>query len=289
MNNLMEKTLRSFRQSPARWRRLALPFLASLVLWMQSVPSKASVASEALERLVQVSGKTLEPLAHVEARKTLEAGLARYGEGALVAAQKGGLDLVEAAASHGGEVWKLARLCEGAPEALAARPEKILYAASKWGEDAARLEIKAPGCGEILAQRLGALELEKIAAEGTPAAIKRLAVLAAHGSPEEVRLAAGLWGGGSTGILERLSPARVAAVGFSTAAIIAAFQTPKEALHFLESALTSTLGATLTVVSWGLLLFFLALLCLPLVWAARRRLRRANARGKGLPAPLLLN
>ncbi|NBV87200.1 MAG: hypothetical protein EBS01_13270 [Verrucomicrobia bacterium] len=249
-----------------------------VALCVLAQPAKASVASEILEKLIVLSGKALDPAAHAVARQTLERGVVLCGESAGLAAKKGGLALVEAAARHGDEVWRLAKICEGAPEALAARADTILEVAGRWGRDAACLEIKAPGCAEVLARKLGAAEMGELVSKAAPEEIKRLAVLSAQCSAEEARVAAGLWRQGNTRVLERLSVPRIAAYGLSAAAVIAAVQVPAEALHFLESALTATLGTPLAVVSWIFVLAVLAVLPIPVLWCTRRLFRRPQRR-----------
>ncbi|MEI6873456.1 MAG: hypothetical protein WCL08_14355, partial [Verrucomicrobiota bacterium] len=218
----------------------------------------------------------LDPATHAAARQTLEKGLSMYGESAALAARRGGMALVDAAARHGDEVWKLAKVCEGAPEALAARADTILDVAGRWGRDAACLEIKAPGCGEVLARKLGSAEVGELVSKAAPEEIKRLATLSAQCTAEEARVAVGLWRQGNTHVLERLTATRIAAYGLSAAAIIAAVQVPSEALHFLESALTATLGSALAAVSWTFIVAFLAVLSFPVFWVTRRLFRRAQ-------------
>ena len=245
-------------------------------LCLLAQPAKASVASEILEKLVILSGKTLDPAAHAAARQTLERGLSVYGESAALAASKGGMALVNAAARHGDEVWKLAKVCEGAPEALAARADTILDVAGRWGRDAACLEIKAPGCGEVLARKLGSAEVGELVSKAGPEEIKRLATLSAQCTAEEARVAASLWRQGNTHVLERLTAPRIVAYGLSAAALIAAVQVPSEALHFIESALTATLGSTLAAISWICVLALLAILSFPIFWVTRRLFRRSQ-------------
>jgi len=244
--------------------------LVGMALCFLEQSSKASVASELLEKLVVLSGKALDPAAHAAARQTLEKGLSMYGESAAFAARKGGMALIEAAARHGDEVWKLAKICEGAPEALAARADTILEVAGRWGRDAACLEIKAPGCGEVLARKLGSAEVGELVSKAAPEEIKRLAMLSAQCTTEEARVAAGLWRQGNTHVLERLSVPRIAAYGFAAAAVIAAVQVPSDALHFLEAALTATLGSTLALLSWLFAIAVMAVLSVPVLWVARR-------------------
>jgi membrane protein implicated in regulation of membrane protease activity len=70
--------------------------------------------------------------------------------------------------------------------------------------------------------------------------------------------------------LERLSVPRIAAYGFAAAAVIAAVQVPSDALHFLEAALTATLGSTLALLSWLFAIAVMAVLSVPVLWVARR-------------------
>jgi hypothetical protein len=213
-----------------------------------SVPAEGSVSGEIIERLIKQSGRVVDAADHVAARKALEKAAAKYGD----------------------EVWRLARLSPEAPVVVAARAETLVPLARRWGDDAVRVELKVPGCGEILARKLHPDSLSKIARDASGPEVRRFSALAAHCSPREIEAAVKVWQRGGARALKFLTPARIAASGFAGALLIAAIKAPTAFVGALESVLTGLLGPSLAIAGWVFVFYLLWLARRPLLWVARR-------------------
>jgi hypothetical protein len=253
-------------------RLICSRFCLLAIACFMPVVLRASFTSEVIERMANLSGHFIDDAGRAAAREGLEAGLKRYGDEAVQLAEKGGLGLPQAAARHGDEVWRLARLSPEAPRALAARAEPLLQIGRKFGDDAVMLEIKAPGTAELLASRLPSAQLSGLAGRATETELKQMAALAMHASPHQFATATTICQRGGGRALEWLTPARIATGGFATALVIAAWRAPESLPPMIESALQGLLGPTMLVASWLLVLVVLVYLYRPLVWLVRRAL-----------------
>ena len=233
-------------------------------------PLQGGVAGEIIERLIRIGGHTVDDAGRIAAREALEKGLLKYGDEVVELTERGGFGLAEAAALHGDDVWRLARLCPEAPRALAGRAESLLAVASRWGDDAVRLEVRAPACGEVLASSLSKRSLAKLADKASVPEIQRFAAMAAHGSPQELEAAVSVWNRAGGQVLQYLTPARIASLGFAGALITAAWSAPKAMIGLTEVALKGFLGPLVTISSWLLVLVVLTYLRTPLLWLVRR-------------------
>ncbi len=251
-------------------RLICSRFCLLVIACFMPVVLRASITSEIIERLANLSGHFMDDAGRAAAREGLEAGLKRYGDEAVQLTEKGGLDLPQAAARHGDEVWRLARLSPEAPRALAARAEPLLQLGRKFGDEAVMLEIKAPGTAEVLASRLSPAQLSGLAARATESELKHMAALAIHSTPRQLATAATICRRGGGRALGWLTPARIATTGFATALMIAAWRAPESLLPMIESALNGLLGPTMLVASWLVALAALVYLRKPLVWLVRR-------------------
>ncbi|MCX6977442.1 MAG: hypothetical protein NTX04_05755 [Verrucomicrobia bacterium] len=242
----------------------------------------ASAVGEVVERLARLSEHFIDDAGRVAAREAMEVAIAKHGAEVVELAERGGFGLAEAATRHGDEVWKLARLCPEAPAALGARAESIMAITRRWGENAAVLEIKAPGCGELLAGRLSKSALHELAEKGTAHEISRMSALAVHQSPAEVNAALSIWKRGGAHALEFLTPSRIAATGFAVAVIVAAYHAPDAVIGIADTALRGLLGPVLTVASWALCVVILVLLRRPMLWLVRRAASLARQAWKSI-------
>ena len=123
--------------------------LTLALLAINPLDLNASAVGEIVERLSRQSGHFVDDAGRVAAREAMEVAVRKHGAEVVEMAERGGFGLAEAASRHGDEVWKLARLCPEAPAALGARAESIMAITRRWGEKAALVEIKVPGCGEL--------------------------------------------------------------------------------------------------------------------------------------------
>ena len=249
----------------------------------------ASAVGEVVERLARQSGHFVDDAGRVAAREAMEVAVRKHGAEVVEMAERGGFGLAEAASRHGDEVWKLARLCPESPAALGARAESIMAITRRWGEKAALVEIKVPGCGELLAGRLSKSALHELAEKGTAHEISRMSALALHQSPAEVHAALSIWKRGGAHALEFLTPSRIAASGFAVAVILAAYHAPDAIIGIADTALRGLLGPVLTVTSWALCVVILVLLRRPVLWLVRRAASLARQAWKSIQGDGLLH
>jgi len=201
--------------------------LATLALTLAPIqPLRASLAGEVVEGLAKASGRVVGKAGKAAAREALEKAAAKYGDEAIELAKRGGFGLPEAGAKFGDDVWRLAKLAPGAPRALAARAETLVPLARRYGDDAMLVELKAPGCGEILATTVKPANLRHIAEKAGEHEVKRFAALSKHCSPEEVDLAVKAWRKRGPKVLELLTPRRIAAAGGVAALLYGASKVP---------------------------------------------------------------
>ncbi len=153
------------------------PFIFAIALTL-TTPAHASMARPVVEVLEQL-GKLAGRAPSRTAGEALEAAYRAQGHVALEAAQHGGLDLVEAAARHGEGVMQLATHVPEAARYVAAQPQQALALATRWGEDAVRLEARVPGMAEETARQFGRAELTVLRG-APPADLFRLNGYAAH-------------------------------------------------------------------------------------------------------------
>lgn len=243
---------------------------ATVVTTLLAPPLQGGVAGEVIERLIHIGGHTVDDAGRIAARDALENGVAKYGAEVVELAERGGFGLAEAAARNGDDVWRLANLCPEAPRALAARAESLLSVARRWGDDAVRLEVRAPVCGEALASSLSKRSLAKLANKASVPEIQRFAAMAAHGSPRELEAAVTVWNRSGGRVLQHLTPARIASLGFAGALVTAAWGAPEAMIGLAEVALKGFLGPLVTIGSWLLVLLVLTYLRKPVLWLARR-------------------
>lgn len=228
------------------------------------------MVSEAVERLVRLDGHVVDDASRVAAREAMERGLAKHGDEVFVLTEQGGFGLAQAAARHGDNVWRLARLSADAPRALAARVDSLLAIGKRWGDDAVKIEIKAPACSEVLAEKLSAEGLRDVAARASEQEIKRFAALATHCSSRDVQAGMTVWERSGSRVLEHLTPARIAAYGIAGALMVASWEAPEMLLGLAEAALKGLLGPVFMVSSWLFVLLCLVLSRRPLLWLIRR-------------------
>jgi hypothetical protein len=283
--------------TPANKTAARLPgFAAALLISMAALlpvqSALASPRSEAIERIIRIMGSHMGAPAKATARKTLEKASAKFGAEVLEMTERGGIGLIEAAAKHGDDVWRLAKLSPDAPKALAARADDLLPLARRYGDSAMLAEIRLPGCGEMLASKLSGSTLRKVATEAGDHELHRLAALGPRCSAHQMEAAAKLARPSGKRALEFLTPGRIAASGFASALIIASFKAPEALINLPEIILTGPLGPAITVAGWLLVAYLLYLFRKPLFWLARQLgglgtgLLRAIRSPASMPAPM---
>jgi hypothetical protein len=251
-------------------------------------PLRASLAGKVIESLAKLAGRYGDDAAKLAAREALEKATAKYGDEVIELAERGGFGLAEAGAKYGDDVWRLAKLAPDAPRALAARAETLVPLARRYGDDALRAELKAPGCGEILATTLKPGSMRLVAKKASQQEVKRFAALSKHCSPEEVELAVKAWRKSGPKVLEILTPKRIAAAGGVAALLYGASKVPEMIpeklpnpfLPDLSEPIRRTLQGLGAIAAGACLYFFRK----PLFWLLRATFRCAGLLWRGLAA-----
>lgn len=236
-------------------------------------PLQGSVVSEVIERVIRAGGHVVDDAGRIAAKEALERGVSRYGDEVIELTERGGFGLAQAAVTHGDEVWRLAKMGPDMPRALATRSDALLDIGRRWGDDAVRIEARAPGCGEALASNVSRKWLSQLATEASPSDVQRIAAFAAHQSPKETEAMLKIWGRSGSRALQFMTPARIASLGLAGALVATAWQAPESLLGLAEVALTGLLGPLVTVCSWLIVLAVLIYLRKPLLWLVRRAAR----------------
>jgi hypothetical protein len=236
-------------------------------------PLQGSVVSEIIERVIRAGGHVVDDAGRIAAKDALERGVARYGNEVIDLTERGGFGLAQAAVNHGDEVWRLAKLGPEMPRALAARAEALVDIGRRCGDDAVRIEARAPSCGEALASNVSRKWLSQLATEASPSDVQRIAAFAVHQSPNETEALLRVWRKSGSRALQFMTPARIASLGFAGALVATAWQAPESLLGLTEVALTGFLGPLVTVCSWLIVLAVLIYLRKPLLWLVWRAAR----------------
>ena len=149
-------------------------------------PLTRRLVSEALE----VSGRsTLEAGAQEAAERAAATAIQRLGgQGTETLIQRGGYELLEAAARHGDDVLTHAARVPAAARYIAARPQEALSLVGRYGDDALLLEARAPGMTEQAAALLGREALPQLA-KAAPADVTQLVGYAARADTQATRRA----------------------------------------------------------------------------------------------------
>lgn len=278
-----------FRTSPCNSTKVVSNFFPALIvlfiLLASSIAATAGLASEVIERVIRSSGRMVDDAVRVAGKEAVEKGIAKYGDEVARITESGGFGIAEAAAKHGDEVWRLARIDSDISRAMAHRADDLLGIGRRWGDDAAIIEARAPGCGNALAKNLPPQELAHLVGKASPEELQRLAIIASHRPANEAKAVTAFWGNSGGRALNYLTPARIAALGLSVAMITAAVQAPESIISLVKVALTGFLGPVMTVCSWIIVLVVLIYLRKPLLWLVRRIARLAKSVWSAAPNP----
>ncbi|MBT3378618.1 MAG: hypothetical protein HN406_23625 [Lentisphaerae bacterium] len=108
---------------------------------------------EAIEAAARLSGRHLDDASRVALRRTVSTATRRHGDDVLLAMRHGGIELAEAAARHGDDVWKWSSRVPGVSRSLALHADNLVPMTRRLGKNVLRLEAKAPGLPRMLATR----------------------------------------------------------------------------------------------------------------------------------------
>ena len=205
--------------------------LAAMVCpaWSAPIAPVAKVTAEAidlaLDAAAKLSGKAAPATSRLAARASIAGAATKWGVPALTAVRRGGLELVDAAAHYGDEVYHLAAQAPQGARALAMRTEELLPLAREIGPDVLRLESRAPGLAAPTASHFGNQGLRDLAAKATPEQIKKMVGLAARADSTntKLQLMAGFKSHGDS-FLRALDARKILAVGLSASMITAAYK-----------------------------------------------------------------
>lgn len=196
--------------------------LIALCLFFTTPPATGSIAKPVMEVVEQLAKKAGRAPAK-GAAEALELAYRTGGPAALKTARAGGLDLVEAAARHGDEVFSMAARVPAASSALASRAGKIVPLARRHGDDVLRIEAVAPGLADdaikAFPKNTDLARLTKL----PPADMQKVISYSAHAADDTAArtLLRAVEKKGSS-VFERLNPKQILAAGLSTAMVVTA-------------------------------------------------------------------
>ncbi|MBV5330755.1 MAG: hypothetical protein JZU65_24500 [Chlorobium sp.] len=183
---------------------------------IRALETIAPKIEEALELGSKVSGKNLSTVARQSAREQLMNAAVRHGDSVVPALRKGGLELLEAAGSHGDEIWKFASAVPEASRALAMKPDVYLPLCRKYGEDILLIEAKSFSSGPRIAELFGENGVRIFAKKVPTEQINKLTALAAKADSQDTRnLLLEGWEKTKGAILEHLDVKHILAYGLS--------------------------------------------------------------------------
>jgi hypothetical protein len=186
-----------------------LPFLTPMLaaFALASLPAQASpLERKILERVLHGVGKeALEKSAKETLEHSVSAAIRTLGhEGAEQVIERGGLALLHAGVQHGDDIWKLAARVPETAHYLAAKPAHALALARELGENAVRLEARAPGMAQKAALHFGPKSLEPLAKAAPGEATHLIGYAEKAANPEVRKKLFDLWLKRGAGILTAL-------------------------------------------------------------------------------------
>ena len=210
-------------------RRLIIVTILALLLATLKVPAQSVLgrgAEAAVEAATRVSGRAIEPAARRIVIESLEHVALSVGDDALRAARNGGLELCEAAAVHGDEIWRIA--AKASPEgarALALRPGELLPLARRIGPEVLELEAKVSGLPVHVSQQFGDDAVRYFAVQVPAKDATRLVGLAQRADSQATReLLLNTYKDKGAAFLQRFDWKVVLATGLSTAMITGTYK-----------------------------------------------------------------
>lgn len=229
-----------------------------------AVRGLSQLIDEALNVAAKVSGKALGKAERALALGRLRDAALRYGDDALFAARKGGIELIDAAARHGDDVWRFASKVPSGARALAMRTDELLPLARRMGPEVLEIEARSPGLARHVVGQFGDDAIRYFARSVPQAdASKLLGYAAKADSPGTRALLLETYKKGGTRFLEKLDWKHIMATGLSVAMITAAYQTTdgiQEGLKALPEKSPEVFKDTVT--------HFFDRITLPIVWPA---------------------
>ena len=112
-------------------------------------------ADDAARAAIRVSSRELDDVARAALKRTVARAATRYGDDAFKAVRYGGVELIEAAAKHGDDVWEWSCRVPRAARSLALHADDLVPLTRKMGLNVLRLEATSSGLTRQLAARYG--------------------------------------------------------------------------------------------------------------------------------------
>lgn len=269
MKTRMPTTLRkTFIPTTMKIHTTTLTCLLMLTASASLEASPAKPVTELIEQLAKRAGRVPAK----GAAEALEAAFKTHGARALEISRHSGIGLVEAAATHGDEVFAMAvRVPEAAP-ALAAGAERLLPLARGHGDDFLRLEARAPGLAEdafrVFTDRKDVARLLDMPADDA----RKVLSYSAHATdPAAARALLDAVEKKGVGILQKLDTKQILAYGLSAAMVSAATGVSFTSGERLAQAFEKLSTIPVMLLSVVLCAFLIVLMFKSLRWLRSRR------------------
>jgi hypothetical protein len=204
---------------------ITLPAVTTRAFIAPAVKVGAKYLDEALEAAAKVSGKTLTPATRKLALTQLRNAAVKHGDEVILAARKGGLELMKVAGKYGDDVWQFASRVPAGARALAMRPKGLLPLTRRIGTEVLQVEAKAPGLAKHVVKNFGD-DGVRYFGKHVPAgdATRLIGYAEKADSPATRQMLMDYYKKGGTHFLEKLNWKHIMAVGLSAATITAAYQ-----------------------------------------------------------------
>jgi hypothetical protein len=157
-------------------RTCTITLLALLVLVTTTAVHAIPVGwvDDAVKAAMRISGRSLDDAARLAVRESLEQACKRYGDDVLEAVTKGGVELVEASARHGDEIWRWSRAFPSASRALGLHADELVPLCRRVGPEILEVEARHPGMAGRIASVFGDDTLRLFATHVAPTDAPRL-------------------------------------------------------------------------------------------------------------------
>jgi len=202
--------------------------LSFVPILFASTPVVRHAVEEVLEIAAKVSGKPLNKTTQKLAAEELEKWTVKYGDDAILATKRGGLELLEAASKYGDDVWEFSSKVPTATRALAVRADELIPLTRRIGTEVLELEARTPGIAEKVVEHFGDDAVRQLARNASPDDLTKLTGYAAKAdSPAAKALLYEKYKEGGTHFLEKLDYKQIMTGGLSIGIITAAYQLSK--------------------------------------------------------------
>ena len=239
-----------------------LVMLSLLTLSFTTMALPVKIVKKTVEEVVELaakkSGKILSPAAKKTAEKAMQAAIQQYGDDALKAVEKGGLEIIFQGSKYGDDFWKIC--AKSSPEAvrsLALHADELMPVVKRCGNDFLELEGKVPGLGLKTIDTFGDSAVQTFKNAPSSHITQMLGYAGKAESRQTVQLLHEGYAKSAGKILDHLNWKNIMAYGLSTAAVVAACNAsgPLETLAKTNPELFADVFIKIAV--WGIFLILL--------------------------------